>query len=502
MSAALASNLVVVGDAVVPATVVYSPRSGLVLAIVEGVVGPADPLLLPYDVKHYRDVSPLAILPGLVDAHVHLNEPGRTEWEGFASGTQAAASGGVTTVVDMPLNAIPPTTTVANFNRKLDAAEGQTWVDVAFWGGLVPGNLTELKPLVAAGVRGFKGFLMESGVDEFPMVDKSYIEQALVEVNGLSTILMFHAELDNDQENGCCTKNDNKDKADKADKADIDEKSQNSPLLGSACIDHSALAKADPRKYQTFLDSRPDSFETNAIAQIITCMDAQPKTKCHIVHLASQQALPEIEAAQARGLPLSVETCFHYLSLRAEDIPDGNTQFKCCPPIRSDSNRRALWEALRKGTITSVVSDHSPCTPELKGLERGDFMAAWGGISSVGFGLPLLWTRGRDLYGDKFSLADVAQYCCKATAKQIGLSHRKGAIAPGMDADFAIFDPSLAFTVANARTFFKNKLTAFDGERLTGRVVETILRGKSIYALGKGVSNVPMGSLILEPRLD
>lgn len=411
----------------------------------------------------------MCILPGIVDAHVHLNEPGRTEWEGFASGTQSAASGGVTTVIDMPLNAIPPTTTIANFDKKLQAAEGQTWVDVGFWGGLVPDNLKDLKPLINAGVRGFKGFMMESGVDEFPEIDCEYIKNALEEVKGLSTMLMFHAESDN---GACCNE--------KKVEEDVD----------------------DARKYQTFLDSRPDSFETNAITKIISCMETQPTTKCHIVHLATKDALPMIETAQGKGLPLSVETCFHYLSLKAEEIPDGNTQFKCCPPIRSNDNRLKLWDALRRGTITSVVSDHSPCTPELKGLERGDFMAAWGGITSVGFGLPILWTTGREIYGDEFKLSEIAKYCCEATAKQIGLSHKKGSIKTGMDADFAIFDDEMEFTISNSKTYFKNKLTAFDGKVLKGKVVETVLRGNSIYAYGKGVSNVPMGQLILTPRND
>lgn len=473
MSKAIASTRVVFHGEIIPATIIFNSLSGLIVHIEPSILTLDDDISKLYNVQYLRNVSPRAILPGLVDAHVHLNEPGRTEWEGFASGTQSAASGGVTTVIDMPLNAIPPTTTITNFQKKLDAAKGQTWVDVGFWGGLIPNNLQHLKPLINAGVRGFKGFLMESGVDEFPMVNSEYIRKALKEVEGESTMLMFHAELDNQNSNCCSNGN------------IVNEKQED-----------------DPRKYQTFLDSRPDSFETNAIHEIISCMESQPLTKCHIVHLATKDALPMIEKAQGKGLLLSVETCFHYLSLKAEEIPDGNTQFKCCPPIRSEENRLKLWDALRRGTISSVVSDHSPCTPELKGLERGDFMSAWGGIASVGFGLPLLWTNGKEIYGENFQLTDIVKYCCEATSKQVGLSHKKGSIEIGMDADFAIFDEEMEFTIENSKTYFKNKLTAFNGKKLKGRVVETILRGDSIYALGKGVSNVPMGELILTPRND
>lgn len=543
MSKAISSTNVVIDNSVKPATVIFSTTSGKILYIEPSVLTKDSPILSAYDVQEYRDLSPLVIMPGLVDAHVHLNEPGRTEWEGFASGTQSAASGGVTTVIDMPLNAIPPTTTVANFNIKLEAAKGQTWVDTGFWGGLVPDNLDHLIPLINAGVRGFKGFMMESGVDEFPMITPNYIDKALQVVKDKSTMLMFHAEMDPQEdklpellsENSChCDHN----------KIDLNVTASQANLLSMSPVlhsvepstgkinqlinknsivaniddlsldnvntpfeiakkDHNKLSTVDPTAYSSFLASRPDTFECVAIKNIIHCMKNQPTTKVHVVHLATHEALPMINHAKnVLNLPLSVETCFHYLSLKAEEIPNGATQYKCCPPIRSDENRLLLWKALNDGLITSVVSDHSPCTPELKGLERGDFFEAWGGISSVGFGLPLLWTVGKEQFGRKFTITDIVNWCCINTAKQVGLSHQKGSIKIGMDADFAIFNPDFEFTVANARTFFKNKLTAFDGKVLKGRVVETVLRGNSIYALGKGLSNVPMGKLLLEPRDD
>lgn len=541
MSSAIASSKVVIDGSIIPATIVYSTTSGKIIDVLPSVLSFDHPLLTKYDVHNYRDLSPYIIMPGLVDAHVHLNEPGRTEWEGFASGTQSAASGGVTTVIDMPLNAIPPTTTVKNLNIKLNSAKGQIWVDTGFWGGLVPDNLNDLLPLINAGVRGFKGFMMDSGVEEFPMITPSYIDEALQIVKGKSTMLMFHAEMDskNDSDDGgdksnsinsCCNDDHKHPHYDGLSEPQVNALTT-SPVLHSVepitgkitkLINHheneiastdeitplelamknqAILETVDPTAYSSFLASRPDSFECTAIENIIKCLEKQPTTKVHIVHLATHEALPMIKhAKETLKLPLSVETCFHYLSLKAEEIPNGATQFKCCPPIRSDKNRRLLWNALKDELITSVVSDHSPCTPELKGLERGDFFEAWGGISSVGFGLPLLYTVGTEQFG--ISLTDIVQWCCINTAKQVGLSHKKGCIAIGYDADFAIFDSEMEYSVANAKTFFKNKLSAFDGKRLKGRVVETILRGNSIYALGKGLSEVPLGNLLLEPRTD
>ncbi|GMG56330.1 unnamed protein product [Ambrosiozyma monospora] len=326
--------------------------------------------------------------------------------------------------------------------------------------------------------------MMDSGVDEFPMIDPKYIDEALKIVKGENTMIMFHAEMDSANDS-CCTN-----VGGESNKKEKHEHEHNH---------EEKLKSTDPRAYTSFLESRPDSFEKNAISHIIACLEKQPTTPVHIVHLASQEAIPMIQKAKfEKNLPLSVETCFHYLTIKSEDIPDGATQFKCCPPIRTDENRKQLWSALKDGTITSVVSDHSPCVPELKGLDKGDFFQAWGGITSVGLGLPLLYTEGSTNF--KVDLVDIAKWCCENTAAQVGLGHQKGKIAPGYDADFAIFDDNTDYEIANARTYFKNKLTAHSGKKMKGRVIETILRGNSIYAFGKGVSDVPMGKLILEPR--
>jgi allantoinase len=296
---------------------------------------------------------------------VHLNEPGRTEWEGFETGTKAAAAGGITTVIDMPLNAIPPTTTVANFDTKLNAAQGQCHVDVGFWGGVVPDNANELPALIEKGVRGFKCFLIESGVDEFPCVNEAEVRLAMDKMINSDRVLLFHAEME-----GC---------------GKVETKKSEKQL--------------DSRTYASFLDSRPQELETTAIDMIIRLTreyhEQGKSVKTHIVHLSAASAIPAIRAAKAAGAPLTVETCFHYLNFTSEAIADGATHYKCCPPIREASNREQLWEALLDGTIDYVVSDHSPCTAQLKKQETGDFGQAWGGIASVQFGLPVLWTEGR-----------------------------------------------------------------------------------------------------------
>lgn len=645
MSRALASTHVLIDEIVGPATVIFSVETGKILQISNRILKVNDPLLSEYNVDpaDYRVVSPLVIMPGIVDAHVHLNEPGRTEWEGFATGTQAAAAGGVTTVIDMPLNAIPPTTTVGNFNLKINAAKGKTWVDVGFWGGMVPDNLSSLIPLIRMGVRGFKGFMIDSGVDEFPAISPKYIHRAMKKVTGEQTVLMFHAEMqphhlheppvlveeigdktpklvpnerhahfsldgafsdedddfsadgdtfenhddsvddipaigadietldlgmsasfinrapapvvrllnkhrgpEEDHEN--CTlphnhagsinhklltdeqaralakspylqasepqfgkfarlANPNHDTVDAltsplAKPLDFDTKmfkeNMNDPLKMAQAEDL-ALADVDPTFYASFLASRPDNFETTAIAEIINCLMLNPKVPLHIVHLATHEAVPLIRAAKARGLPVTAETCFHYLSLTAEKISNCSTHFKCCPPIRTDANRKLLWRALRSGIITTVVSDHSPCTPDLKGLEKGDFFSAWGGISSVGFGLPILFTEGQKL-NPPVRIQEISRWCSWNTAKQVGLSHRKGKIAVGYDADLLVFDPESSYVVNNDQVFFKNKLTAYDGMTFQGLVVETLVRGNRVYSTKEGHSEAPRGQLILEPR--
>ncbi|KAI8078043.1 allantoinase [Gilbertella persicaria] len=385
------------------------------------------------------------LMPGLVDAHVHLNEPGRTEWEGFETGTKAAAAGGITTVIDMPLNAIPPTTTVANFDTKLHAAEGQCHVDVGFWGGVVPDNAHELPALMGKGVRGFKCFLIESGVDEFPCVNEAEVRLAMDKMIHSDRVLLFHAEME-----GCG-------------KVETDE-------------------KEDPRTYASFLHSRPQSLETNAIDMIIRLTkeyyEQGKPVNTHIVHLSAASAVPAIREAKAAGVPLTVETCFHYLNFTSELIEDGATHYKCCPPIREASNRESLWEALLDGTIDYVVSDHSPCTAQLKRQDTGDFGQAWGGIASVQFGLPVLWSEGRKR---GITLQQIANWFSLAPAKRTKLEHKKGEINVGNDGDFVIWRPESTFEVQVSDIHFKNKLSPYIGKSFYGVVDQTIVRGSTVY---------------------
>ncbi|KAF9012348.1 hypothetical protein BDQ17DRAFT_1232080 [Cyathus striatus] len=390
------------------------------------------------------------VLPGLVDAHVHLNEPGRTDWEGFWTGTHAAASGGITTVVDMPLNSIPPTTTVENLRAKRDAAEGQCHTDLAFWGGVIPGNQESLIPLVDAGVKGFKCFLIESGVKEFPCVCEDDLKLAMAKLQGVPTVLLFHAELEG---------------------ASVD-KSENVHL------------QEDCMKYGIFLDSRPQKLELDAIELIIRLQKAYPLLRCHIVHLSAGSALPVIEAAKSDGHELTVETCFHYLCLAADRIPDGRPEFKCCPPVRDEVNREQLWEGLKKGVIDCVVSDHSPCVAELKKLEKGDVMGAWGGISTLGLGLSLLWTEGRKR---GVTIGQIVEWTSTKTAAHAGVGDRKGQLAVGYEGDFVVWDSEARYTVTREMLAFKNKVSPYVGMELEGRVEGTYLRGRQIYGAGMAV---------------
>lgn len=430
----LASSRAVISGRLTEATIVISTNTGKIISIFHSVLPQEDfPPGTPY-----VDHSPKILIPGLVDAHVHLNEPGRTEWEGFWTGTQAAAFGGVTTVVDMPLNAIPPTTTLAGLKEKVAAAQGQCWVDVGLYGGIVPGNEKELKPLVRAGVRGFKGFLIDSGVEEFPAVSSQDIQKVFAELASELTTVMFHAEMIPPIA------------------ASVGDDVQQSlpPLAPSGPLSH----------YQTFLDSRPSSFETYAIAEILAlAQECNTTLPLHIVHLSAIEAIPMLRDARTRGVNITAETCFHYLSLAAEAIKDGDTRHKCCPPIRSQTNQDGLWEEMLRPddpVIKTVVSDHSPCTPSLKLLpthypgstgyeecegEEGDFFAAWGGISSVGLGLSILWTEGQTR---GITIEDVVRWCCKNTAKQVGLEHQKGDIGVSFDGDIAVFDDEAEFIVS------------------------------------------------------
>ena len=392
------------------------------------------------------DAVDSVVMPGNVDAHVHVNEPGRTEWEGYQSATRAAAAGGVTTIVDMPLNSIPPTTTLAGFEEKIAAADGQCTVDVAFWGGVVPGNTGELEPLMIRGVRGVKCFLIHSGVDEFPHVTESDLTVAMPEIARLGTVLLVHAEV-------------------------------SGPIDAAAAH----LAGSNPREYDTFLRSRPRESENEAIALMIRlCRDTGARV--HIVHHSSSDALPMLRAARGEGLPLTVETCPHYLTFASEAIPDGATHFKCCPPVRERENREKLWEAVADGTIDMVVSDHSPCTPALKLQDTGDFMEAWGGISALQFGLPVMWTN---LKKRGFGLTDLTRLMSVAPAKLAGFDDSKGKLAVGFDADIVIWNPEANFTVVTEIIQHRHKLTPYSGMELFGKIEAAYIGGQKVFENGR-----------------
>ena len=391
------------------------------------------------------------VMPGLVDTHVHINAPGRTEWEGFRSATRAAAAGGVTTLVDMPLNSIPPTTTLANFETKLATARGDCFVDVGFWGGVVPGNTPELARMFEAGVVGFKCFLVPSGVDEFPHVTEKDLREAMPVLTRLGALLIVHAELP-----------------------------------GSIRTD------ATDGDYRSFLNSRPRAAENDAIELMIR-LSREFDTRVHIVHLSSAEALPQLRAAQKAGVKITAETCPHYLHFTAEAVPDGATEFKCCPPIREASNREELWDGLRDGTIDFVVSDHSPCPGEMKLRESGDFMKAWGGIASLQLRLPVVWTEARRR---GFSLEDVTRWLCAHPARQVSFAPQKGSIAIGSHADLVIWNPDEEFKVSASELHHRHKLTPYEGEVLSGVVQKTLLRGRLIYNMGH-FTKEPFGHMLL-----
>ena len=383
------------------------------------------------------DCGDSVIGPGLVDCHVHVNEPGRTEWEGFESATRAAAAGGVTSLVDMPLNSLPVTTTSAALARKLSASQGKCFVDVGFWGGVVPGNARDLAELAAGGVLGCKAFLVHSGIDEFPNSSEADLREAMPVLRDAGLPLLAHAELD----------------------------------LGAD------LLSDDRRSYRRYLASRPKAWEDEAI-RLLVKLCRETRCPVHIVHLSSAASVPTLRAAKAEGLPITVETCPHYLCLEAESIPDGATVYKCAPPIREHENREGLWRALLDGVIDFVITDHSPCTPTLKLAERGDFEAAWGGIASLQLGLPAVWTEARRRGAD---LAMLFRWLSAAPAKFAGLGAKKGRIAPGFEADLLVWDPDAPFTVAAERLFFRHKISPYLGQTLHGRVQHTLLRGKCVY---------------------
>ncbi|XP_068175718.1 allantoinase, mitochondrial [Antennarius striatus] len=446
---AVRSHRVLVGDNVRPAVIVI--KDGKIHEI------------LPFgDVTEVLSCEMLdagnnVVMPGIVDCHVHVNEPGRTSWEGFWTATKAAAAGGVTTIVDMPLNSIPPTTTLSNFQEKLKEATGKCFVDTAFWGGVIPGNQLELRPMIQAGVAGFKCFLIHSGVDEFPHVTDCDLHTAMRELKGTGSVLLFHAEKE---------------------------------------VQQTTEENSNPAHYSTFLQSRPDIMEIEAI-RTVTELCLKFQVRCHIVHLSSAKPLNLIQEARRAGAPLTVETTHHYLSLSAENIPAGATQFKCCPPIRGSTNREELWSALKAGQIDMVVSDHSPCTPDLKKLDTGDFLDAWGGISSLQFGLPLFWSEARKR---GFQLCDVVRLLSQNTAQLCSLDKQKGSLTPGHDADLVIWDPEREHKIKEASIHHKNKLTPYLGVTLQGVVCATIVRGRLVHREGS-FSPEPLGKhLLIPPR--
>jgi allantoinase len=386
------------------------------------------------------DFGDAFITPGIVDTHAHINEPGRTDWEGFKTATRAAAAGGITTVIDMPLNSIPPTTTLENYITKKYEAKNKCTIDYGFWGGVIPGNEKELEGMIMGGVLGFKCFLIDSGVTEFPQSTLDTLEVAMPILAKHNVPLLVHAELE-----------------------------------GPAHI-----TNTNHTKYLSYLESRPQKWEVDAIRFII---ELSKKTKCkvHIVHLSAADALTDIESAKRDGVQITVETCPHYLHFNSENILDGATQFKCAPPIREKSNQDRLWDGLRSGLIDFIVSDHSPCTPNLKLMEIGSFDKAWGGISGLQFSMPVVWTemKNRD-----FKLQDLIRLMSENTAKRAQLYPKKGSLKPGADADFIVWKPNELTKVTENMIEHKHKVTPYQGETLYGQILKTFVRGHCVYDQG------------------
>jgi allantoinase len=424
---AITSNRVVLPAGIKKAAVLI--RDGTIIDVVDSLTG-EQPVV---------DMGDLVLMPGIVDPHVHINEPGRTEWEGFDTATRAAIAGGITTLIEMPLNASPVTTSVAAFQKKIGATQSKLHCDCGFWGGVVPGNEKEILPLISAGVFGFKAFLVHSGIDEFPPVDETQLRKSMPLIAKQGLPLLVHCELRT-----------------------------------------SEIQLTDKRSYADYLASRPKKWENDAIALMIRlCREFNCRT--HIVHLSSAESIPQIRAAREEGLPLTVETTQHYLYFNAEDIPDGATVFKCAPPIREKTNNELLWQALKEGVIDFVATDHSPAPPEMKEIASGDFEKAWGGIASLQFALPVLWTAAKK-HG--CSISDLAAWLTMNPSLLPQLQTR-GKIQKGCRADLVAWDPDATFTVSEDMIRHKHKLTPYLNEKLSGVVHYTWLNGKQVFDSGK-----------------
>jgi allantoinase len=432
---ALLSRRVVTPDAVRPAAL-----------LVEGdrILDVVPPEQVPPHAE-LHDFSDAAILPGLVDSHVHINDPGRADWEGFETATRAAAAGGYTLLVDMPLNCLPATTNVAALETKRAAVQSRCRVDWMPWGGVVADNPLDIIPLANAGVPGFKCFLVHPGIDGFTMVTEPQLRAALPHVGRTGLPLLVHAELP----------------------APVDSATAN-------------LARADWSLYETYLQSRPEEAELSAIRMLLS-LCREFKFRLHIVHLSASSALPELRAARSEGLPVTVETCPHYLHFAAETIPNGATLFKCAPPIRSRKNCDQLWQGLRDETIDLVATDHSPCPPEMKRLAEGNFRTAWGGIASLSIALPVMYTEATKR---GFALTDIARWMAEAPAKLAGCHAHKGRLAAGCDADFVVFEPESEFIVSEDRLHYRHPVSPYLGEKLRGEVRATYLRGRKVFSDG------------------
>ncbi len=446
---ALHSNRVVLDSGIKDATILI--KNGKIVQLVAG--------KLPSEALGERTVTELGhavIMPGIIDAHVHINEPGRSEWEGFETATRAAAAGGVTTLIEMPLNASPVTTTVANFEKKQSAAAGKLQVNCGFYGGLIPGNFADLPDLMQAGVFGIKCFLTHSGIDDFPNVTESDLAKAmpLIEKTGLP--LLVHAELD-------------------------------------APHPMAAWFKNHPTHYPAYLKSRPKSWENNAIELMLRlCKNTRCRT--HIVHLSSADLLGRLQKAK-QSLPLSVETAPHYLYFHAEAIPDAQTVYKCAPPIRESANNALLWQGLKAGVIDFIGSDHSPAPPALKEIASGNLSKAWGGISGLQFTLPVVWSKAQAL---GFEPEDIARWLCSRPADFLGLS-QKGRIEVGNDADLTVWEPETTFTVLEKDILHRHKITPYLGEKLQGKVMQTWVAGEQVFGEG-GILKENQGQVLLKGK--